>query len=83
MGQSSYNVSPPMIREQQNLDITVVPKMNCEHHLIHLQIDQFTVVLTLANAKRLAISLRATIDEVNDEVDNKAMAWLKDYHEVG
>ena len=82
MSLSDY-LSPPIITEYENLAVSIVSKMNCEKHLIHLQIGEFTIVLTLANAKRLLISLRGTIDEVDDEVDNRALTWLKDYHEVG
>jgi len=82
MGLSDYQ-SPDRIREYQNLNVSVIPKMNCENHLIHLQIDQFTVVLTMSNAKRLAFILQQTIDEIDDEVDNRALSWLKDYTEIG
>lgn len=66
--------SPPMTREEQNVGITVIPKMNCEHHLIHIQIGQSTTILTLTNAGLLAKSLQATIDEIDDEVGKTVFA---------
>ncbi len=82
-GLSSYE-SPEIYGKPEDLAIVVVPKMNCENHLIHLKIGQFTVVLSMANAKNLMWTLRRTIEDIEGKAENRrALASLKDYHEVG
>lgn len=75
--------SPTMVREHKNLALSVVSKMNCTNHLIQVQVGQFTVDLPLNSAKWLARSLQSTIDEVDDTVENRALAHLKNYKENG
>ncbi len=83
MGLSSYE-SPEIYGKPEDLVIAVIPKMNCEDHLIHLKVGQLTVVLSMVNAKNLMRMLRGTIEDIEGKAEGRrALASLKDYHEVG